>query len=169
MELDMDDLDSAATQQLFHLTGVLRDDRTLRDLMGEEAYAQAELAAAAIDIPIEMLAKSEPWLAAVTVEMMALYRLGFNPLFGIETYMTRKAAEDNKPIEGLEDVEEQLEFLDGLSLQAQRDMLLQTLEDSAEISKSIDEMIRAWRYGDVAALESGPAQVVTGHAVSLRN
>ena len=45
MELDMDDLDSAATQQLFHLTGVLRDDRTLRDLMEEGAYAQAELAA----------------------------------------------------------------------------------------------------------------------------
>ena len=74
--------------------------------------------------------------------------MGFNPLFGIETYMTRKAAEDNKPIEGLEDVEEQLEFLDGLSLQAQRDMLLQTLEDSVEISESIDEMIRAWRYGE---------------------
>lgn len=163
MELDMDDLDSARAQQLFNSNGVLRDDRTLRDLMGEEAYERAALAAEAIDIPIDMLAKSEPWLAAVTVEMMALYRIGFNPLYGIETYMTRKAAEDNKPIEGLEDVEQQLDFLDGLSLQAQRDMLLQTLEDGVEISESIDEMIRAWRYGDVAALEEGLLESIAEH------
>ena len=163
MELDMDDLDSASAQQLFSRNGVLRDETTLRDLMGEEAWEQASRAAAAIDIPIEMLAKSEPWLAAVTVEMMALYRIGFNPLFGIETYMTRKAAEDNKPIEGLECVEEQLGFLDGLSLQAQRDMLLQTLEDSVEISESIDEMIRAWRYGDIAALEDGLLESIAEH------
>jgi uncharacterized protein YbaP (TraB family) len=163
MELDMDDLDSSTVQQLFNSSGVLQGDTTLRDLMGEDAYAEAELAARAVDIPIDMLAKSEPWLAAVTVEMMALYRIGFNPMYGIETYLSAKAARDNKPIEGLEDVEEQLQFLDGLSLQAQRDMLLQTLEDSVEISKSIDEMIRAWRYGDVDALEKGLLQNLARH------
>ncbi|MBT8093147.1 MAG: TraB/GumN family protein [Gammaproteobacteria bacterium] len=163
MELDMDDVDSISTQQLFKSSGVLQDDRTLRDLMGEDAYEQAARAAEAIDIPIELLAKSEPWLAAVTVEMMALYRIGFNPLYGIESYMTTKAANDSKPIDGLESVEEQLEFLDGLSLQAQRDMLLQTLEDSVEISESIDEMVRAWRHGDIAALENGLLDSMAEH------
>lgn len=155
MELDMDDLDAAAMQQLFNENGVLRDGTTLEDLMGEQLYAQAETAAEAIDIPIEMLAQSEPWLAAITVEMMALYRIGFNPMLGVEMHMTAKAVGDGKPVEGLELAQEQLQFLDGLSLQAQRDMLLQTLEESANMGETIDEMIRAWRYGDIDTLESG--------------
>ena len=154
MELDMDDLDGAATQRLFNEKGVLRDGTTLRDLMGEELYRRAAIAAEASDIPIDLLAKSEPWLAAITVEMMALYRIGFDPKMGVELHMTSLAIQDGKPIEGLEAVEEQLAFLDGLSLQAQRDMLLQTLEDSADMAESIDDMIRAWRHGDIEFLET---------------
>ena len=155
MELDMDDLDSIATQQLFNESGVLRDGTTLRDLIGEESYRRAEEAAAANDIPLELLASSEPWLAAITVEMLSLYRIGFNPMLGVEMTMLSRAVQDGKRIDGLEAIEEQLAFLDGLSLEAQRDMLLQTLEESASMRESVDEMIRAWRYGDTAALESG--------------
>lgn len=154
MELDMDDLDAAATQQLFNQKGVLRDGTTLRDLMGKELYEQAARLAESNDIPIDMLAASEPWLAAITVEMMALYRIGFNPALGVEMQMTSRAIADGKPIDGLEDIEEQLAFLDGLSLDAQRNMLIQTLKDSAGMDESIDEMIHAWRYGDIDFLES---------------
>jgi len=155
MELDMDDLDAALTQQLFTKKGVLRDGLTLRDLMGEELYSRAAAAAETSDIPIDLLAQSKPWLAAITVEMMVLYRIGFNPSLGVEMHMTSRAVEDGKPIEGLETIEEQLAFLDGLSLHAQRELLIQTLEESASIDDSIGEMIRAWRYGDTDFLASG--------------
>lgn len=163
MELDMDDIDSMAAQQLFNQNGVLRDGTTLRDLMGEELYRRAEIAAEANDIPIDMLASSEPWLAAITVEMMSLFRIGFNPALGVEMTMLSRAVRDGKRIDGLEAVEEQLAFLDGLSLSAQRDMLIQTLEDSAKLRESIDDMIRAWRYGDIAFLESGLLDSYEGH------
>jgi len=154
MELDMDDLDAVQAQQLFAQKGVLQGGETLRELMGETAYQQARVAAEAIDIPIEMLAQSEPWLAAVTVEMMMFYRIGFNPMLGVEMQLVSQAARDGKPIEGLETAEEQTAFLDELSLDTQRDMLLQTLEEGAGIEGSIDEIIRAWRYGDIEVLES---------------
>jgi uncharacterized protein YbaP (TraB family) len=80
-----------------------------------------------------MLAQSEPWLAAITVELMMLYRIGFNPLLGIEMTMTTRAAQD----------------------EAQREMLLQTLAEGAALSESIDELIDAWRYGDTTTLEEG--------------
>ena len=155
MELDMDDLDPAYTQAAFNRAGVMSDGTTLQDLMGDDAYAEATEAAAAIDIPLEMLAQSEPWLAAMTVELMMLYRIGFNPLLGIEMTMTTRATQDGKPIEGLETVDEQLSFLDGLPLEAQREMLLQTLAEGAALSESIDELIDAWRHGDTTTLEEG--------------
>lgn len=155
MELDMDDLDPAYTQAAFNRAGVMSDGTTLRDLMGDAAYAEAEQAAAVIDIPLDMLAQSEPWLAAMTVELMMLYRIGFDPLLGIEMIMTTRATQDGKPIEGLETIDEQLSFLDGLPLDAQREMLLQTLAEGAALSESIDELIDAWRYGDTRTLEEG--------------
>ena len=154
MEIDMDDLDPARSQAAFNNAGVMTDGTTLRDMMGEEYYQAAEKAAAVIDVPLDMLTKSEPWLAAMTVELMMLYRMGFNPMLGVEMTMTNLATADGKPIEGLETFEEQLGFLDGLPLEAQREMLLQTLLQSAEISESIDTLIDAWRYGDTATLES---------------
>jgi len=132
--------------------------------MGEEDYGRAVSAADAIDIPIELLANSEPWLAAVTVEMMVFYRIGFNPMLGVEMQMMSRAARDGKPIEGLETAEEQTAFLDGLSIETQREMLLQTLEEGATISESIDEIIHAWRNGDIAALESGLLQDMAENA-----
>ena len=155
MELDMDDLDPVYTQAAFNRAGVLRDGRTLKDLMGDELYAEAERAAQVVDIPIELLAQSEPWLAAMTVELMALYRIGFNPMYGVEMTMTTRAVSDGKPIEGLETVDEQLSFLDGLPLNVQNEMLLQTLRESAGLREQIDELIEAWRHGDLATLDSG--------------
>lgn len=167
MELDMDDIDSAAAQQLFRQKGVLDDGTSLKDLMGDELYRRAEIAAEASDIPIELLASSEPWLAAITVEMLSLYRIGFNPMLGVEMTMLSRAVRDGKRIDGLEAIEDQLAFLDGLSLSAQRSMLIQTLEESANIRDTIDEMIRAWRYGDTAALESGLLDGLADHAELL--
>ena len=153
MEIDMDDLDAAASQALIANLGVIHDGKTLRDLMGGDLYAQAERSAAAIDIPLDMLAKSEPWLAAITVEQLALNRIGFNPLYGIEMYLMGKAQQDNKEINGFESLDEQLNFLDSLSLDAQRDLLLQTLDESSNLQTEMNNLIDAWRYGDLQYLE----------------
>lgn len=153
MEIDMDDLDPLAAQSAINRLGVLKDDTTLASLLGAEAYGAALAAAKDIEIPLHLLAKSEPWLAAITVEQMMLSRLGFNPAYGVEMTMMAKAAADGKPIYGFEELEEQLEFLDDLSLDAQRDMLLQTLSESAKLESLMDGLISAWKTGDVAFFE----------------
>lgn len=153
MELDMDDLDATYVQMTTNRLGIIQDERTLKDFMGAALYGQAAREAVALDIPFEMLAKTEPWFAAITIEQLAMMRLGFNPMYGIEMHMTSKAAQDGKPIEGLETIDEQLAFLDGLSIGAQNDLLMQTLAEGKNIASVMDDMIRAWRIGDIAFLE----------------
>jgi len=153
MELDMDDLDPLAMQETINRLGMLDDNQSLRDVMGEELYDDALLAAESMDIPLEMLERTEPWFAAITVEQLALTRIGFNPLYGVEMTMVAKASQDGKEIHGFESVEQQLEFLDGLSLDAQRNLLMQTLAEGANISEIMDQLIAAWRRGDIAYME----------------
>lgn len=148
MELDMDDIDVAEMQALSNKLGVLPDGTSLRDLMGDASYAEASAVAAELDLPFEMLLQTEPWLAAITLEQLALMRIGFHPQYGIEMYLVGKAAQDNKPIAGFESPSEQLAFLDGLSVAAQKDLLLQTLKDSRDIEIEMDTLVRAWRNGD---------------------
>jgi uncharacterized protein YbaP (TraB family) len=163
MEIDMDDLDPFAAQIAFTTYGVLKDEQTLQDLMGDELYEQALAAAEVIDIPLDMLSKTEPWYAAMTVEIMMLGRIGFEPTLGVEMHMMAKAQQDGKPIEGFETVEEQVRFLDGMSLAAQREMLLSTLTQSARLGEMMDEMIDAWRHGDIAVLESDMLEELASH------
>jgi len=153
MEIDMDDIDPVADQALATDLGLIQDGRALSDLMGPDLYAEAESLAEALQIPLRLLDKSEPWYAAINVEMMMLMRIGFNPTHGIEFHLAEIASRDHKEIFGLETTRQQLEILDTLSLPSQRDLLIQTLSDSAELSQVMDDMVDAWRYGDIEFLE----------------
>jgi uncharacterized protein YbaP (TraB family) len=153
MEIDMDDIDPVADQALATELGLIQDGRALADLMGPELYAEAESLAEALQIPLRLLDKSEPWYAAINVEMMMLMRIGFSPTHGIEFHLAEIASRDNKEIFGLETTRQQLEILDRLSLPSQRELLIQTLSDSAELSQVMDDMVDAWRHGDIEFLE----------------
>jgi uncharacterized protein YbaP (TraB family) len=153
MELDMDDMDPLEGQALSNELGLIQDDRTLRDLMGEALYAEAEVLAEETRIPLSLLSKSEPWFAAMNIEIMLLMRMGFNPEFGIESSLMALAVAEQKEIVGFETMRQQLEFLDGLSVEAQNEMLMQALTEGVEIDTLMDSMIDAWRTGDVTFME----------------
>ena len=163
MELDMDDLDPVLMQATINDLGMLDEGTSLRDVMGEDLYAEAIARAAELELPLDMLDRTEPWLAAITVEQLALARIGFNPSYGIEMHLLRRALSDNKEILGFESVEQQLAYLDGLSLDAQRALLMQTLTESAAIREIMDDLILAWRSGDIDYLEQTLLDDVSGY------
>jgi len=163
MELDMDDLDPLLMQATINRLGMLDEETSLRELMGDDLYAEAETRAAELELPLEMLERTEPWLAAITVEQLALSRIGFNPSYGVEMHLLKKASSDGKEILGFESVEQQLGYLDGLSLDAQRYLLMQTLTESAAIQELMDDLILAWRSGDIDYLERTLLEDVSGY------
>jgi uncharacterized protein YbaP (TraB family) len=163
MELDMDDLDPLATQATITRLGMLEEGISLRDVMGEELYAEAAAAASELQIPLEMLDRTEPWYAAITVEQLVLARIGFNAAYGVEMHLLRKASGDGKEILGFETLEQQLGYLDGLSLEAQRKLLMQTLTEGAAIREIMDDLILAWRSGDIDYLEQTLLDDLSGY------
>lgn len=154
MELDMDDLDYVSVMATMRELGVLENETRLRHLLGKELYAQASAAAEATEIPLDLLDQSEPWLAAITVQEMLAMRVGFSGELGIEQYLTSKARVDGKPILGLETVGEQLGFLDGLPMDVQSQWLVHSLVDGLRIEMLVDQLVAAWRSGDIDYLET---------------
>ncbi|HUD96818.1 MAG TPA: TraB/GumN family protein [Woeseiaceae bacterium] len=154
MEMDMDDVDPFEAQALISELGLLADGDTLSEVMGPGAWKEAELLASRVNIPLEMLASSKPWLAAIVIEQLMLTRIGFDAALGIESHLAGKAGGDGKEIRGLETIREQLEILDNMSLDSQRALLLQSLEESIDLAAIMDDLVAAWRHGDIDFMET---------------
>jgi hypothetical protein len=150
MEIDMGDFGPEEAQSIIAGMG---SGRSLREVMGETAYAEASARANEAGIPLAMLDPFEPWLAAITVTQMRMIQLGFDPNWGIETRMTAKAQTDGKSIQGLESVEEQLGFMANMDDETQTAFLLQSLDEAAALEAMVDAIVSSWRVGDTDTME----------------
>jgi uncharacterized protein YbaP (TraB family) len=96
MEIDMDDLDPLATQQLTLDLGLLPDDRTLESEVGAETYRKVSAQARELNLDPALLNRFQPWLAAMTLVQLQLMRQGLNPDSGVEQRLTTRAVDDGK-------------------------------------------------------------------------
>ena len=153
MEIDMDDLDPLEVQQVALELGMLPEGRTLEMEVGAETYAQVAAKAKQLGIEPKMLERFRPWFAALTLVQLHLIKMGLDPNSGVEQRFTALAGRDGKEILGLESLREQLGILAGLAPEQQREFLVYSVEDSERATKEIDRMLKAWRSGDVDALD----------------
>lgn len=152
MELDMDDLDHDDAARLLAELALTREGASLATMLGDETFRRAEMLAAAVDLSLEPLARSEPWYATITLEQLLLARLGFSAQLGIENHLMERALAANKEIRGLETLREQLEILDQLPLTVQRTLFMKTLEDGPHLEDVMNELIDAWHRGDMRTM-----------------
>jgi uncharacterized protein len=154
MEIDMDDLDPIASAETIATLATDGKGRQLEELLGPDAWRAASAEAKKLGIDLAPMAPFEPWYAAVVITQVRLSQLGFDQSLGVEAKMAAEAKRRGKEILGLETLESQLATLDGLSPDAQREFLQSTLEEAGEAGDIADEMITAWKAGDVRALDA---------------
>ena len=154
MEIDMDDLDPAASAKTVAALAQDTRGRTLPELLGPGAWKAASAEARELGLDLAPMTPFEPWYAAVVVTQLRLAQLGFDPSLGVESRMAADAQRLGKEIRGLETLESQLGALDSLSADAQREFLQSTLEEAGEVGDMADDMIAAWKAGDVRALDA---------------
>ena len=152
MEIDMDDLDPAETQQVTLELDMLPAGQSLEQQLGKPTYSKLSARAQEVGIDPLLLNRFKPWFAAMTLVHLQLVKMGLAPTSGIEQRFTTRAVADKKPIHGLETLREQLGMLAGLPERQQREFLLYSIEDTDRIAEEVDELLSAWRRGDSEAL-----------------
>ena len=152
MEIDTDAADEAMQATVTLGRAVDPEGRDLFELLGSEADRVRDAAENA-GVPIDALAMFEPWFAGITVSVMALQSHGYDVQHGVEQVIQAEARKAGKSGCGLETLDGQLGMLDSLSPELQAEILLQAIEDAAEVETQVEPMIAAWRDGDTAGLE----------------
>jgi uncharacterized protein YbaP (TraB family) len=153
LEVDLDDMNPLDAVKFISTNGTLPAEKTLTDLVGAEPYERVAALAASLEVPETVIAKLEPWAAALILTQFALNKTGFDANLGIDMQITERARTDGKPVEGLETVNDQLSVFDNRSFDEQTRFLLDSADDAPRLNDDLQKLISAWRSGDLRALE----------------
>jgi uncharacterized protein YbaP (TraB family) len=153
MEVDLDDLDPLEAVQFVTSRGTLPANQTLESVLGAERYGTVVKLADSVGLPEIVIARLEPWAAAMVLTQFALTKTGYDPQLGIDMQLTERAKADGKPIDGLETVIDQLSIFDARSFEEQSKFLVDSANDVPKMRDDLQRLITAWRAGDMRALE----------------
>jgi uncharacterized protein YbaP (TraB family) len=141
----------AETQALLDRLGRTPGDPTVAALPAPE-HARLEGALREAGLPPQALDRDEPWLAALTLSLLPLQKLGYDDANGVEQVLQAAAKKAAKRVEGLETAEQQFGYFDHLSAAAQTRLLGDTLGGLPETGANIDAAVAAWSKGDADVL-----------------
>ena len=153
LEVDLDDMNPQDAIKFITTNGTLPANQSLVDIVGAESYVRVSKLAESLEVPENVISKLEPWSAALILTQYALTRTGFDPTLGIDMQITERARTDGKSIEGLETVVDQLGVFDSCSFEEQTRFLLDSTEDVPKLGEDLQDLIAAWRTGNLRALE----------------
>jgi len=147
-EVDPGELDRPETIKMVLAKAALEKGKTLQDTVSPETYQLAKNELKELGVDIKMFSVTKPWFLAVTVTILKLAKMGFNPEYGVDQYFYNKAKESSKEVRGLETAEFQIDLIASLGEEHQDEVLLHTLKDLDVIELELSSLIDSWRRGD---------------------
>ncbi len=148
-EIDLLNEGPTKFQQLLLQKGVNLDGKPLAQQLSPETYELAAQRASELGIDLKVLAPLKPWVVALTMVVMQLQKLGYDPSLGIDHQLAQRAKQAKKPVAGLETAEFQMDIFNHLTLAQQEMFLRQSLLEMELLDKAVEDMVRAWNSGDV--------------------
>jgi uncharacterized protein len=104
-------------------------------------------------LPMEMIDRFKPWMAAMTVLMLELQKQGFDVQNGVDKHFHTRAVADEKTLDHLESPDFQAALFTGLTDKESEEFLGQTLRDMDVWKKQLALLEKAWLTGDTQALD----------------
>ena len=153
VEVDTTKVDQAALQGVMLAKGMYQDGSSLADNVGAETLKAFRAYCQKSGLPAEALEKFRPWAVAITIAMMEMQKLGFQPTLGIDHHFITKAHEAKKTVVELETAEAQIGLLSGFGKELEDKFLLQTLVGLDELDDLLTKGAAAWKAGDTKTLK----------------
>jgi len=148
MEVNLEEIDSQAIQSELLASALLPAGQSLPAILGKQRYDHAGALAREVGVELAAFDQFAPWFAAEAISQLQLMQLGFQPQSGVEMYFLERARSDGKSVAGLETMHDQIALFDAMSMDAQAEYLVSSLEQARDLPKEVDAMVHAWRQGD---------------------
>ncbi len=123
------------------------DSRTLKQVIGTKLYTESINALKARGIPAVAIEKQKPWAV-----IMALSVPPFKTGEFLDLVLESRATQQNKPVSGLETIEEQIAVLDDLPMPEQIALLKEAVRMQNDFAIALEEMIKAYLARNLVSL-----------------
>jgi uncharacterized protein YbaP (TraB family) len=153
LEVDLSTMLSPEAQVDMLVKGMLPKGQSLTEILSPETLKLANACTAEIGLNMVAFKHYKPWMFVMTLTAAKLQQLGFSSQQGIDWHYFSRAQELEKPVLGLETVDEQLAFFDSMVADNQDTFVRQSLEDFALIESELEAILAAWRIGNMEVLE----------------
>jgi len=118
-----------------------------KDAEYDSVVAQSGLSAAALD-------HMQPWLASIALTVASLKAQNFDVSLGPDIVLNAEVVAEKKPVLAFETIDQQLALMASGDLAANVGSLCATIDDIADQSKLVQDMLDAWMIGGTAKLET---------------
>lgn len=144
--------DQAEVAKVMMPLAIDQSGKTLSSRLDPEQLKAYQAAMASVGLPAAQFDMFEPWFPAVTLSVLPLTKLGYDPEQGAEKLLTAFAKKADKPVLGLETLSEQLGFFDKLPETQQVEFLNAVVKDLDKLGPQLDKMVTLWAKGDPEGL-----------------
>jgi len=152
--LEMVEPPMAEMQKIVMAKGIDASGAKLRDKLTDEQRAKYDKVLTDTGMPVGALDRLQPWMAAVTLSLAPMQKLGFDQNKGVERSLTGIAREKGKTVEGFETAEQQLSFFSDMPQVQQIGYLMSVIDGMPEYQSMMGRMETNWATGDVEALNT---------------
>ncbi|WP_432474457.1 TraB/GumN family protein [Amphritea sp. HPY] len=151
-ETDMALLADPVTQRRMQQAVTYQDGTTLQQKVSAPIYAKVAAKWQQAGLPPLLLKFIRPGGVVMTLTMAQLRESGVDAE-GIDQYFHLRANNDSKPVAGLESIDLQIGYLADMGEGNEDSFLQQTLTELEQSDQFMDQLILAWRDGDLVQLE----------------
>lgn len=151
VELSGEEIDRAGP--LFTVAGKLPEGQSLRKLVGNGIYNDVERLSRKLGLPANHFAENTPWFTGLSLTVIGLVKAGYNPASGADKFFIAQAEGMRKPVFGLETAAQQVALFQSLTVQQEKALLVDTLQQNAQLDVYYASMQGAWLSGNVAELD----------------
>lgn len=153
-EVDIARMRNPAFSQKVLADGTFPAGKTIAEEISQETYERLQEALKKKLGQGKLLDRFKPYMAALTLSVLELQRLGFRSDDGVDQYIYRKATRDKKEIRALETAEDQMSVFTTMNREEQEALLLTSLEEMNQIETMFGDIIAAWKSGDAMKLDT---------------
>jgi uncharacterized protein YbaP (TraB family) len=151
-ETDIGKFQDPSLQQKLLAKAMYTDGSTVDKHLSPHAYGELSAYCEANGIPLEAFRQFKPSMLMTTLTLMELMKAGATQR-GVDQYFYELAKKDGKVVEGLETVDEQLDFVVSMGDGNEDEFVTYSINDMKTIKQQFDILANAWRKGDSRKLD----------------
>jgi uncharacterized protein len=150
-ETDLGEFNNPSAQAKLMSKAMYNDGSTVDKHLSSQTYKLLSEYCVVNGIPLGALKQFRPSMIVVMMEAVELAKLNVTQE-GVDTFFYKLAKRDKKIVEGLETVDEQINYLAGMGEGNEDAFVRYTIEDFKSIKQQYESLVGAWKKGDTKSL-----------------